>query len=1597
INECNSTGARNCSHFCNNTIGSYQCTCMSGYELHSDGRSCNEINECERLLDNCQQECMNTDGSFNCSCYDGFLLQNDGRSCQNDPNRECLGDNMCEQFCVYDNYTKTENCSCQSGYDLSSNMANCTDIDECLETNPCTQICINTIGSFECNCLDGFQLQSDGFTCTDIDECLVLGSCPEPRIRCVNSPGSFDCFCPLGTVFQHGSCNVIVDPVSSSSLSSTYLSSLSTSLVLASPSVTPTPTVPANSGVVVILNGTNASTFDRESFKNITAEALNDYCSSNECTGVSSQKRKRTATNTMIEPDDIVITETTETSNGLRAANSRYANAGFTIASLTLLNPPSTTIVVTPTTSATPTDDGLSAGQIAGITIGVLIGTLLTIVIIISVACFIYYRKKSNKVLMKKNDDEFAVENLYYEPTPNPEGLVNSMKLKFAQDFDRNDKSESDMDNVMKKRESKVENAWSTAGNTHIVGILPMRASPFISLVITTSETETVNFTVSSLSQRIANGSVTSGTPTHISDSILISYAVSNESDRYKGILVSTGTDKTLSVTVVMMDSFNSAGVYVNYPISVCTVNNHSYVYYAVSIGTTETTSFSSLLIVSGNNNTNITITPTVTVTIPPNLTQSGHQTVLNAGQSITIQLHYLETLLLKPVVALADLTGTKVESSKPLSVYSGHTCGVIPPDRDDCDFVGEQLPPVVSWGKELLVQSFYNRQSGYILKIIGSQSNTNIDITCADGSNYFLSLQEGGVLNQTVSQTSCYINSTSPILVAQFVLGYFRYMYEPGDSAMTIIPPLHQYGNNVTSFSLISLLGAPVSVNLVVLAADESSQIQLNGTVLPSLTSSSWKRYNSSVGGSYVFNSTIIEDIDFGGNYIVEIRVWSNNSNDKILAMVYGLGRLFGYSYTGTLNQSPIEAYEGEYCQDLNSIVPNTPPVIEASDTFMITVGEKALYTLHITDPGDTISVTIDGEFPYTLDQNGSIWTLNVTLSSFVEFSFSVIASDSFNATSVITPQVRICGCPADRGNCTFEGVQNASSNPLILICNCIEAYKGDYCEDDFDGCTEVSCFNDATCTDVPAPGTGATCPPCPSGYTGDGIVCNVTLVTLPYILFNSSISEVTNITRHYLYSTWRVNAPRPINLLGSAYSSIYISISGTFSMNGRFNYLYSTLFPSSTHGIRDSVVFAPMWNFYDIRREGSISYQTFSSNNPLANEVFNDVNSFIRASKNITSYKGIWMLVMEWKDVHPYPHGSYYYYYYYYYNEILEKHNTFQAILTTDGSDTHIIYTYKCGDIMWDNYYSRSVVGYNIAGGRYENHRGSGIPGELLKLGCNDDMNQPANYTNIVYSFQSDEKRQVQNDTESLLTYATGETFANYSNPNHIPVFLDQIDSETRVEAERICGGSNKIECIFDYSQTKNEELALDTQTTMEQNELKKQIGNNLPPVIEASDTFMLTVGETALYTINITDPGDTISVTIDGEFPHTLDQDGSIWTLNVTHSSLVKFSFNVIASDSFNATSVITPQVRICGCPADRGNCTIEGVQNASSNPLILICDCIEAYEGEYCEGDFDGCTEVSCFNDATCTDVPAPGTGATCPPCPNGYTGDGLICD
>ena len=51
--------------------------------------------------------------------------------------------------------------------------------------------------------------------------------------------------------------------------------------------------------------------------------------------------------------------------------------------------------------------------------------------------------------------------------------------------------------------------------------------------------------------------------------------------------------------------------------------------------------------------------------------------------------------------------------------------------------------------------------------------------------------------------------------------------------------------------------------------------------------------------------------------------------------------------------------------------------------------------------------------------------------------------------------------------------------------------AYDGDFCQNDADGCREIECFNNSQCTDNIAPDVGGTCPPCPSGFTGNGTIC--------------------------------------------------------------------------------------------------------------------------------------------------------------------------------------------------------------------------------------------------------------------------------------------------------------------------------------------------------------------------------------------------------------------------------------------------------------------------------------------------------------------------
>ncbi|KAH8293750.1 hypothetical protein KR054_003876 [Drosophila jambulina] len=229
IDEC-SLANGNCSHFCQNEPGGYQCACPMGFALSEDMRTCQDIDECGENNGNCAQLCLNQPGGFACACESGFDLTADGFGCSDiDECSQSYGN--CSDICI--NLLGTFACACERGYELAKDGKTCQDVDECsgLLSGGCTHECINKEGTFECGCPLGYILNEDGRSCrpalvgcppgtqrssdgcapiecglgwilgsggkcVDIDECQVNnGGCSH---RCENSEGSFKCSCPPG-------------------------------------------------------------------------------------------------------------------------------------------------------------------------------------------------------------------------------------------------------------------------------------------------------------------------------------------------------------------------------------------------------------------------------------------------------------------------------------------------------------------------------------------------------------------------------------------------------------------------------------------------------------------------------------------------------------------------------------------------------------------------------------------------------------------------------------------------------------------------------------------------------------------------------------------------------------------------------------------------------------------------------------------------------------------------------------------------------------------------------------------------------------------------------------------------------------------------------------------------------------------------------------------------------------------------------------------------------------------------------------------------------------------------------------------------------
>jgi hypothetical protein len=127
----------------------------------------------------------------------------------------------------------------------------------------------------------------------------------------------------------------------------------------------------------------------------------------------------------------------------------------------------------------------------------------------------------------------------------------------------------------------------------------------------------------------------------------------------------------------------------------------------------------------------------TVQVTPNFNTTGGGGIPAITAGTTATITVSECDVAQILATDVASDLTGTRIEASAPVAVFTGTYCSHIPQgctfchtnDCLSCDPLEEQLTPKTTWGRVYVADVVPEFNWGYF-KIVAEQDATTVTIT---------------------------------------------------------------------------------------------------------------------------------------------------------------------------------------------------------------------------------------------------------------------------------------------------------------------------------------------------------------------------------------------------------------------------------------------------------------------------------------------------------------------------------------------------------------------------------------------------------------------------------------------------------------------------------------------------------------------------------------------------------------------------------------------------------------------------------------------------------------------------------------------------
>jgi hypothetical protein len=205
---------------------------------------------------------------------------------------------------------------------------------------------------------------------------------------------------------------------------------------------------------------------------------------------------------------------------------------------------------------------------------------------------------------------------------------------------------------------------------------------------------------------------------------------------------------------------------------------------------------------------------------------------------------------------------------------------------------------------------------------------------------------------------------------------------------------------------------------------------------------------------------------------------------------------------------------------------------------------------------------------------------------------------------------------------------------------------------------------------------------------------------------------------------SSFEITFPSDFPFGGYYHQSAYVATDGYITFGIPLIDEVPEAFPPDDPDVFWTYMIAPFWANFDTTMGGTVSWKLHTRENSLSLVAM--VDSFIAGEYGDDNFVGSWMLVAFWENVQP---------------SDLATGNTFQAVLTTNGTKSYGVMIYHCGELGWSE--SATIGFYAPTSDVYTHPLSTAAAGVSIKtdeIAClrNSSSDSSSDWSNLIFELE-------------------------------------------------------------------------------------------------------------------------------------------------------------------------------------------------------------------------------------------------------------------